>query len=114
MSRSKASVVPRMACAPKAFPFCTNALTGPVLSAWQVTLPSAAIARMLLPTAQGVLTRRCRDVVSALGVRGVRRDRSGAGDRAPRQPRARRDAAYVSAGRRAEVAHHVDRHVRTA
>ena len=37
----------------------------PTLSAWQVTVPSPAMARMLEPAAHDALTRRCRNVVSA-------------------------------------------------
>lgn len=40
----------------------------PVASVWQVTLPSAAMARMLERTAQLAETRRCKNVVSAATV----------------------------------------------
>ncbi len=38
-------------------PPCTKALAGPLLSAWQVTLPSAAMVRIELPAAQVPVTR---------------------------------------------------------
>ena len=45
-----------------------NALATPPVSVWQVTLPSAAMARIEEPSAHVLLTRRCRYVVSAATV----------------------------------------------